>query len=291
MVRRIEVRVPVRVDLAGCWTNFQPYASDFGGEVVNFAIDRYIKCFMEVDEGGEKRIEYSSDVPTGSGLGTSGAMNVELIATITEDEKSPEDITKLSYKFEELLKNSEERQNQWDSVKGGFNHLLFLGDEVEEMPFGPMKSSKNWLRKYFIIAYSGNIHKSRDIHKKVWMDYKNQNKNVLEGLHCIRVAARLMANGLQQDRREMVVKSLKDVVKGVDLINSEIHDPFREVIEPLIENKHAVAWKALGAGCGGSVGILCSPSGRKTVIESIEEAGWENIEWDYDEQGIKIEER
>ena len=82
MTSRVEVRVPVRVDLAGGWTDVQPYTSDYGGEVVNFTINKYIKCSMEQDNEGKKKIEYSSDVPTGSGLGTSGAMNVGLIATI-----------------------------------------------------------------------------------------------------------------------------------------------------------------------------------------------------------------
>ena len=49
MPSRVEVRVPVRVDLAGGWTDVQPYTSDYGGEVVNFTINKYIKCSMEQD--------------------------------------------------------------------------------------------------------------------------------------------------------------------------------------------------------------------------------------------------
>ena len=47
MVKRIEVRVPVRVDLAGGWTDVQQYASEFGGEVVNFTIDKYINALWK----------------------------------------------------------------------------------------------------------------------------------------------------------------------------------------------------------------------------------------------------
>ena len=90
MAERVEVVVPVRVDLAGGWTDVQPYTGDFGGEVVNFAINRYIRNVMEKDADGRIRVEYSSDIPTGSGLGTSGAMNVGLIATIAGGGKSPE---------------------------------------------------------------------------------------------------------------------------------------------------------------------------------------------------------
>ena len=280
--------MPVRVDLAGGWTDVQPYSGDHGGEVVNFAINRYIRSIMEKDEDGRIRVEYSSDMPTGSGLGTSGAMNVGLIATIAGEKKSPEDIAELAFQFEALLENKGGRQDQWAAARGGFNHLLFLGDEVEEIAFEPMKSSRNWLRKHFVIAYTGIGHKSGDLHSRVWDRYQNGDEKVRSGLHIIRGAARTMADGLQRDRRELVVKALNDVCEGVDLIDRTIHDPFREVVEGLKESGSVVAWKALGAGGGGSVGLLCSPMGRSDTISAVEEAGWEVIEWDYDEIGMQV---
>ena len=280
--------MPVRVDLAGGWTDVQPYSGDHGGEVVNFAINRYIRSIMEKDEDGRIRVEYSSDMPTGSGLGTSGAMNVGLIATIAGGKKSPEDIAELAFQLEALLENKGGRQDQWAAARGGFNHLLFLGDEVEEIPFEPMKSSRNWLRKHFVIAYTGIGHKSGDLHSRVWDRYQNGDEKVLSGLHIIRGAARTMAAGLQRDRRELVVKALNDVCEGVDLIDRTIHDPFREVVGGLKESGSVVAWKSLGAGGGGSVGLLCSPMGRSDTISAVEEAGWEVIEWDYDEIGMQV---
>ena len=288
MTERIEVVVPVRVDLAGGWTDVQPYSGDHGGEVVNFAINRYIRSIMEKDDDGRIRVEYSSDMPTGSGLGTSGAMNVGLIATISGGGKSPEDIAELAFQFEALLENKGGRQDQWAAARGGFNHLLFLGDEVEEIPFEPMKSSRNWLRKHFVIAYTGIGHKSGDLHSRVWERYQEGDEEVLSGLHIIRGAARTMADGLQRDRRELVVKALNDVCEGVDLIDRTIHDPFREVVEGLKESGSVVSWKALGAGGGGSVGLLCSPMGRSDTISAVEGACWEVVEWDYDESGIQV---
>ncbi|MEE3269699.1 MAG: hypothetical protein VX204_01120 [Candidatus Thermoplasmatota archaeon] len=288
MTERIEVVVPVRVDLAGGWTDVQPYTGDFGGEVVNFAINRYIRSVMEKDNEGRIRVEYSSDMPTGSGLGTSGAMNVGLIATIAGGGKSPEDIAELAFQFEALLDNRGGRQDQWAAARGGFNHLLFLGNEVEEIPFEPMKSARNWLHKHFVIAYSGIEHKSGDLHSRVWERYNKGDEEVISGLHMIRGAARGMADGLQRDRRELVVKALNDVCEGVDLIDKSIHDPFRVVVDRLKESGSVVAWKALGAGGGGSIGLLCSPAGRNEAISVVEKEGWEVLEWDYDEIGMQV---
>ncbi|MEC7709006.1 MAG: hypothetical protein VYA39_04720, partial [Candidatus Thermoplasmatota archaeon] len=122
----------------------------------------------------------------------------------------------------------------------------------------------------------------------VWTRYSNGNQEVISGLHKLRGAARIMANGLQQDRRDMVVAALNEICDGVDLIDKTIHDPFRDVVGPLLSHGSAVAWKALGAGGGGCSAILCSPSGREKVIQAIERAGWEMIDWDFEDTGVMI---
>ena len=74
----------------------------------------------------------------------------------------------------------------------------------------------------------------------------------------------------------------------MDLIDKGIHDPFRGVVDPLIDSGSAVAWKALGAGGGGCSAILCSPMGREEVIQAIERSGWEIIHWDFEDKGVMI---
>ena len=156
------------------------------------------------------------------------------------------------------------------------------------MPFEPMRSSVNWLKKHLVISFSGKGRNSGDMQESVWTRYSNGDEEVILGLHKIRSAARVMANGLQQDRRDMVVESLNEVCEGVDLIDIAIHGPFRDVIEPLIGSGSAVAWKALGAGGGGCSAILCSPTGREDVVQALERADWSIIDWDFEDKGVTL---
>jgi D-glycero-alpha-D-manno-heptose-7-phosphate kinase len=146
----------------------------------------------------------------------------------------------------------------------------------------------NWLKKHLIISFSGKSRNSGEMQESVWSRYSNGDTEVISGLHRIRGATRVMANGLQQDRRDMVVSSLKEICEGVDLIDKAIHDPFRDVVESLIGRGSAVAWKALGAGGGGCSAILCSPTGMEDVTQTIENADWEIIEWDFEDQGVLL---
>jgi len=277
---------PVRVDLAGGWTDVGPYPRDFGGEVVNFAIN--LRVFARTDSGNTET-NFEFPVPRGSGLGTSSAMNVALSALSYPDKiEDPVKLAEEAFVMESESGNYCGRQDQWASAVGGFNHLLFIGDSVERMPFEPMRSSMNWLKKHLVISFSGKSRNSGDMQESVWSRYSNGDQEVISGLHKIRGAARVMANGLQQDRRDMVVSSLNEICEGVDLIDKAIHDPFRGVVEPLIDSGSAVAWKALGAGGGGCSAILCSPTGRDEVIQAIERAEWKIINWDFEDKGVMI---
>ena len=56
------------------------YCNGQTGEVVNIAIDRYVTASCEIDEQRRVKVRYETEMPTGCGLGTSGAMNVALVA-------------------------------------------------------------------------------------------------------------------------------------------------------------------------------------------------------------------
>ena len=288
MSAKIEASAPVRVDLAGGWTDVGPYPVDVGGEVVNFAINRRVFARMP-DKSAVEDAEFEFQAPRGSGLGTSSAMNVALSALLSpEDSERPAVLAEMAYAAESQEGNICGRQDQWASAFGGFNHLLFIGDSVEVMPFEPMRSAKNWLNKHLLIAYSGISRKSGDMQKSVWDSYSRGDNNVSDGLQIIRRAARVMANGIQQDRRDLVVASLRDVCEGVDLIDQSIHDPFRGEIDPLLETGSLAAWKALGAGGGGCAALLCSPTGVKEVESRVVDAGWELIDWQFEEEGVLL---
>ena len=283
-MRRVEARAPVRLDLAGGWTDVPPYTHEVGGEVVNCAINLYARATMEVDADGKLNVNYTCDAPIGSGLGTTGAINVALMAAI----KGQENAAEIAYQFEALLGNTGGRQDQWAAMHGGFNHLMFIGDTVEALPFEAPRSTKFWLSKHLIVANSGIPHVSGDLHDAIWARYADGDENVVEGLMTIRKAAKTMATGLSQDRRDLVVEALNEVCRGVDALDPALHGPFMDVMQPLLESKDAAAWKALGAGGGGCLAILAGPGRIEAVTAACEAAGWSIIEWDFDEEGLVV---
>ena len=276
-------RAPLRVDLAGGWTDLAPYTHDHGGEVVNFTIDKWVTATPD-DDGN---IDFKFDVPAGSGLGTSGALNVAKIAALGVDDVSDlGTIAELSFQAEINEGNRCGRQDQWASAHGGFNRFLFIGDGVEQLPFEPAPSARKWLQKHLIIAHSGIQHKSGDMQELVWSRYDAGDQSVIKGLHTIRLATKMMADALQRDHRQLVVEALNEICKGVDLLDPSIHQPFRDTIEPMLADGSVMAWKALGAGGGGCAALLCNPMSLNLVHSKLSEADWQILDWEYDNSGL-----
>ena len=276
-------RAPLRVDLAGGWTDLVPYTHDHGGEVVNFTINKWVTATP--DEEGN--VEFQFDVSAGSGLGTSGALNIAKIAALGgADTNDLDQIAEAAYRAETAAGNRCGRQDQWAAAYGGFNRLLFIGDGVEHLPFEPAPSARKWLHKHLIIAHSGIKHKSGDMQELVWSRYDSGDQQVIDGLHTIRLATRMMADALQRDQRQLVVDALNEVCQGVDSLDPSIHQPFLSIIDPMISDGTVMAWKALGAGGGGCAALLCNPMKINLVRSTISNAGWEIIDWNYDNEGL-----
>tara|TARA_B100000900_G_C20588496_1_gene720644 strand:- start:1470 stop:2207 length:738 start_codon:yes stop_codon:yes gene_type:complete len=240
-----------------------------------------------INSSGE--IVYDFDTPTGSGLGTSGSMNVAKIALLNKNENfSLNQIAEAAYQEEINSGNRCGRQDQWAATYGGFNRFMFHGENVEIMPFEPARSAVKWIKKHLLIAYTGISHKSGDVQNQIWNKYNLEDKEVIEALHTIRLTTRKIADSLQRDQRQLFVQCLKDVTSAVDCLDKSINAPFLPVIEPLIQDGDIMAWKALGAGSGGSAAILCHPLRINNVREEILNSGWQLLEWDYEDQGIIV---
>ena len=268
----VRAKAPVRIDLAGGWSDCAPFCHDVGGDVVNIAINHHAHAELITDSDGRISCRYSCDIPVGSGLGTTGAINVALMAVINGRSGAEE----LAFRFEQLLGNRGGRQDQWAAHKGGIQHLKFLGDEVESLPLHPPQSLVRWLEKHLILADTGIRHVSGDLHSEVWERYEE----VLPYLMSIKDAARKMAEAVQNDRRDLLVEAMRSTTEAVDGLSPELNDPYRI----LDESPEILAWKGMGAAAGGFVAII-----TRDPIKTKENLAWDTLDWSVDHDGLILE--
>ena len=264
-------KAPVRIDLAGGWSDAPPFCEQVGGDVVNIAINQYAHADLQVDEVGKLSVSYSCDVPVGSGLGTTGAINVALMSVIKGAENSEE----LAYQFERLLGNHGGRQDQWAARYGGIQHLKFIGKDVERVHLVPPPSFNRWIEKHLILADTGIRHTSGDLHSNVWARYEE----VLPHLMDIRLSGRDMASAVQRDDRFNVCEAMKAYTEAVGKLDSSLNEPYLI----LNEMPEVLAWKGMGAAAGGFVGII-----SRNPDVTRENIPWEVLDWQIDFDGLTI---
>ena len=289
MAKRITAKVPVRIDLAGGWTDVAAYCTTRTGEVVNIAIDQYVTATCDVDDQRKIKVTYQTDMPTGCGLGTSGAMNVALVAAIRPLNEDPAQIAEKAYQFEAVLGNTGGRQDQWASAFGGVQHLSFDGDAVHQISLKPSAEFTNWLRQHLMLFDTGLPHVSGNLHQSVWERYAKGDEAVTEGLSALQRAGQAMHVAIVKEQKTAFSEALRTVMNGVELLNPALHAPFRSVLDPLEASGEVIAWKAMGAGGGGVVGVLRSQGDAvaQRIRTAAKAENWTHIEWNIDFEGLR----
>ncbi|RAH16351.1 MAG: hypothetical protein CMB56_001045 [Methanobacteriota archaeon] len=280
---------PVRIDLAGGWSDVKDFTHKFTGSVVNIAINKRANAELIIDGNGFLKVNYNCEVPVGTGLGTSSAINVALISCISHSDFSAEKSAELAHKFEALLGGPVGRQDQWASSFGGVNYLKFKNDDVDILEFKPSLIAIKWLEEHLILANTNVPHISGKIHYPIWEKFNSGDKLVINSIKMLSNLADEMALSLIKNNQKSVIRILNKVTKITETLSPLINEPARDFCNSLMNDEIIDAWKIMGAGGGGVVGIICK---SHTIIETKEKCannGWTVIDWEVENEGVIIE--
>jgi len=244
------VRAPVRVDFGGGTTDIEPFYSKYGGAVLNCAISRYV--VGSISKGDKVSLRYDADVPTSSGLGTSGAMTLVWLALITKEKdkrKLCEWVWNVS-RARELFDDG--KQDQYAAAFGGVNFFEFSKKGVVKI--SPVKISKKVLRELeskLVLVYSGKSHYSGDSNGAMIRNFK-KGRNV-ENLLRIKEIAYDMRLALERGDLDLFAELMnEETACRRRLATGIVGSRLQKVIDFGMKNG-AVGAKVCGSGGGGSV--------------------------------------
>ena len=273
-----KVKAPARIDFGGGTTDIEQFASQYGGAVLNAAIDKYVIGTLKSDS---KRVslDYHADIPTSSGLGTSGVMNLVWLSLIN-NEKDKLKLAEQVYKLEQSLGQTGGKQDQYAAAFGGINFLEFIDHKVHITRLNLPKEFIKELEKRLVLVYTGKPHLATNSNKKM-IDNLMSGRNK-DNLVRIRDIARAMKDALLK----------KDLFKFSELMNEETENRkkldssivprrIQDIINIGMKNG-AIAAKICGAGGGGSILFFCND--RKKLISKFKN---NVIEFKFDFQGLQ----
>jgi D-glycero-alpha-D-manno-heptose-7-phosphate kinase len=288
---------PVRLDFAGGWTDVPPFSTREGGVVVNAAIEltarvavrlggRLIRLVAEdlgeelecADSGGlvlDGRLDLLKaalrmlpvqaactittrcDAPAGSGLGTSGAMDVALVAALALARAEPltgREIAEQAWYLETVeAKIPGGKQDQFAAALGGFQRLTFRDPDVGLEPITLDPAFAAALERRTVLCYTGRSRVSGAMITRVMTAYEHGDPRVTGALRAMKDAAAAMAEALRAGDATGVAALLSENWKHQQLLDPGMCTPEMARLEGALQAAGALGGKAAGSGAGGSM--------------------------------------
>lgn len=272
-----KVKAPVRIDFSGGTTDIKNFCNNYTGYVLNAAIDKYIQGNL-IASDNKAGLEYGGNIPTASGLGTSGAMTLVWLALIGKD-KNKEKLAEQVYGISKAigLGEADGKQDQYAAAFGGINLWKFEGNKVTREKVKIKKKIREELEKKLILVYH-KPHYAGDANKSMIKNVK-KGKNIKE-MKKIRDIAKEMKKTLEKGDLDKFVELMNEETKNrKKLAKDVVPKDVEKMIEKAMKNG-AKAAKICGSGNGGSILFF----GDKNKIRK---AFKNTIEFKFDFEGLQ----
>ena len=233
-----------------------------------------------------------NDAPPGSGLGSSSAITVALVAAIAELLRLPIYdywVADLAYRIERLdMKIKGGKQDQYATTFGGFNLIEFHPDgTVLVLPLR-LRPETIWeLEHSLVFAYVGGGHFSDQIIENQVRNYEARRTESIHAMDRLKVLTQDMKRALLVgDLREfgellhLAWESKRQMAEGIT--NQKINDLYDAAI-----GAGALGGKMSGAGGGGFMFFVCDPLRRYAVQEALRKADSQLVNLTFVEPGIR----
>ena len=234
---------PVRIDISAGWPDSDPYRAEFGGKVLNVAINLRVSARFE----NINLVTSTDDVPKSSGLGASGALRAVYLAASNPsllDDKS--DLIRRVHVFEnQIIGHRAGFQDQAAAIYGGLNLWEFCTDDTIKRSPICQKRGRH-LQERLVLAYTGNTHLSANIHDLVF-SARSYKKNIPKLSRMKEIAVQMKDNLTDEKRLSDLIAETWELQKSLD---DSIEDDCMKVLQKKLKGSY-LATKALGAGGGG----------------------------------------
>lgn len=282
-------QAPARIDFGGAWTDVDLYAQSFGGAVFNATINHYVTGEQIVTDEG-LQVRYGFELPTGSGLGTSAALNVCWFGLIGgKAEPDRRRVAEQAYGLEELLGILGGRQDQYAAAFGGFNLMRFAGGasvKVEQVALAPEIVSA--LEKRSVLVYTGTPRLSGTIHENVWGGFRVGRTETVAAFHGLREVGLAMPEALQTGNLTEFAALLGQNWSCQKNLDPSVSNAQIEKLFTVAQGAGALGGKACGAGGGGCLYFVTEEGQQVAVVNALVAAGARYIPFQFEGEGLRV---
>ena len=279
-------RAPLRIDLAGGWTDVPAFADAEGGAVVNVAIKTYVRATL--GDGGA--IAYARDTQTG-GLGSSACEHV-LAAALRSPDADLDDIAEAAFVAETAEGVAGGRQDQYAACYGGLSFMTFtradaVGGPVRIEQLAMPEDHLAALEKRLVLVDSGVARLSGEIHAAVWAAAARHDDTVTGALLALKQYGKAMRDAIAGSDFGGIKHVLNENWTQQKRLHTSVTNTHVDAIFEVAMRSGATAGKACGAGGGGALVFYASSDGDAIALRrALASAGVAMIDVAFDFEGL-----
>jgi D-glycero-alpha-D-manno-heptose-7-phosphate kinase len=321
-------RAPLRIPLGGGGTDLPSYYSKYGGFVLSAAINKYVYIcinrpaaddlirakysrYEQVSTPDEvqhdllrpalkqvnldRNIEITSmaDVPSGTGLGSSGTYLVALLTALHSLKRE----TIPSHALAEqachieinLAGHPVGKHDQYMATFGGITCLEFKEDgQVDVAPLDIPMSTLEELSANVLLFYTGMNRSSAEILGQQCQHCENGDSNVLDSLHRTKELGYRIKEALAEGNLEKFGRLLDEHWQNKKKRSSKISDDRIDQWYRIALENGALGGKIMGAGGGGFFMFFCPNHHKSKLREALTAAGLREMRYNFDFEGAKV---
>lgn len=328
-IRRAHAEAPVRLDFAGGWTDVPPWSEREGGAVVTASISRKVHVnvlpggdsvhLLSEDIGASVEIRRDgtrvgatslplleasvrsmpagpltlvtrSDVPQGSGLGSSGALGVALVAALSHargEDIAPADMAERAWRLEALdAGHPGGRQDQYSAALGGFQQLTFGPEGVRAEPLALDHAFADELERSTVLCYTGTSRVSGETIARVMSAYRRGDATTTRALGALAETASMMCEALLGGDLARAAVLLDRNWACQQALDAGMRTAGMAALEARARGAGALGGKAAGAGAGGSMFFL-APGRADAVADAAREVGAVPLPFSWCMEGVR----
>lgn len=234
----------------------------------------------------------ASEVPPGTGLGSSSAVTVTIIKALSALLRQPaskEAVAQAACHIEiEKLGKPIGKQDQYAAAYGGINAITFTSAQTLVEPLVLSDFTRRTLEQSLLLFFTGASHNSATILREQTRSTQQQGSAVMDALHGIKRLAEETRSALENDHPERLGEYLHENWERKKRLASGISNRSIDEAYDAARAHGASGGKITGAGGGGFLMLYCAPEHHEAVTSALEERGLVRMDFHIDSGGARV---
>ncbi len=245
-----------------------------------FGIQRGVSAFI------------ASEVPPGTGLGSSSTLTVAAIKAVAAacgSNLSKEETARLATRVElEKMGMPIGYQDQYAAAYGGLNYIGFDTGGVTVEPVRVLPGVVQELESRLLLFFTGASRESSQILSRQRDSTEREDDQVLTALHAVRRMAEEMKALLERGDLDGFGQALHEEWQYKKQFAAGISTPEIDRAYDLARSQGALGGKITGAGGGGFMMLYCPEGAQEAVTHSLEGCGLRRMDYRFEQGGARV---